>query len=404
MALAAASQLLVPDDILACVLRGLAASRCVCKSWRTVIDDRRLLRADFLPLSLHGIFFMEQLNPTPPKFFGSALIQRKIAAKLDYLDTDLFGHLSIKDHCNGLLLLWDQLVGEVTEVDQAITEWRGNTSYFGPQRIRPSGKLSTTIFTKESAWPPSPYAVRVFSSRTWQWEEKLLVRRGEAAGTIADMQSDWQPEHRYTVYWQGALYVHCQDDSIMRITLYHGEYEVIKSPTGSKTKRADLYLGKSKKGVYCALVSNCRSYRLRVWLLTEVCGKMKWGVKIDISLLPVVAKFSWISRVENSGPWILHEGNCNRDGEKAPVEDKLEWDFDKATVLEGVDNAESEYMHGDIYFLGIHPYKEIAFLWISRTRVVAYHLCSSNVQDLGELRLQSVGDSFPYTPCWTGEL
>lgn len=188
------------------------------------------------------------------------------------------------------------------------------------------------------------------------------------------------------------------------ITLSHGEYEVLKSPTGSKTKRADLYLGKSKKGVYCALVRNCRSYRLRVWLLTELCGKMKWRVKIDISLLPVVAKFSWISHVENSGPWILHEGNCNRDGEEALVEDKFEWDFDKAIVLEAVDNAESEYMHGHIYFLGFHPYKEIAFLWVARRRVVAYHLCSSNVQDLGELLLQSVGDSFPYTPCWTGEL
>ncbi|XBI21445.1 hypothetical protein VPH35_062565 [Triticum aestivum] len=340
MALAAASQLLVPDDILACVLRGLAASRCVCKSWRTVIDDRRLLRADFLPLSLHGIFFMEQLNPTPPKFFGSALIQRKIAAKLDYLDTDLFGHLSIKDHCNGLLLLWDQLVS--LGVDMCLA--------FDPT-VSPHYEVLLI-----------PYVPRMLESTTI-----------------------------FFLKWPA-------------ITLYHGEYEVIKSPTGSKTKRADLYLGKSKKGVYCALVSNCRSYRLRVWLLTEVCGKMKWGVKIDISLLPVVAKFSWISRVENSGPWILHEGNCNRDGEEAPVEDKLEWDFDKATVLEGVDNAESEYMHGDIYFLGIHPYKEIAFLWISRTRVVAYHLCSSNVQDLGELRLQSVGDSFPYTPCWTGEL
>lgn len=118
----------------------------------------------------------------------------------------------------------------------------------------------------------------------------------------------------------------------------------------------------------------------------------------------MVAKFSWISHVENSGPWILHEGNCNRDGEEALVEDKFEWDFDKAIVLEAVDNAESEYMHGHIYFLGFHPYKEIAFLWVARRRVVAYHLCSSNVQDLGELLPQSVGDSFPYTPCWTGEL
>ncbi|KAI5002665.1 hypothetical protein ZWY2020_027315 [Hordeum vulgare] len=83
----AAAQLLVPDDILACVLRhlatgSLATSRSVCKRWHAIIDDRRLLRADLLPLSLHRIFFMEQINSTPPKFFESPLIERKIAVNL----------------------------------------------------------------------------------------------------------------------------------------------------------------------------------------------------------------------------------------------------------------------------------------------------------------------------------
>lgn len=241
MALAVAAQLPVPDDILACVLRrlaprSLAASRCVCKSWRAVIDDRRLLRADLLPLSLHGIFFMEQINLTPPKFFGSPLIQRKIAAKLDYLDTDFVGHLSVKDHCNGLFLLWDQLVVnpetrqwvrlplppctgmEGLGVDMCLAFDPTVSPHYEVLLLPyvPRMLQSTTMFSKESVWPPSSYTIRVFSSRTWQWEEKLLVRRGEATGTIADMQSDWQPEHRYTVYWQGALYVHCQNDSIMR--------------------------------------------------------------------------------------------------------------------------------------------------------------------------------------------
>lgn len=51
----------LPDDALAGVLRrlaprDLAASRCVCRAWRRVVDDRRLLRADLLPRSLGGIF------------------------------------------------------------------------------------------------------------------------------------------------------------------------------------------------------------------------------------------------------------------------------------------------------------------------------------------------------------
>jgi hypothetical protein len=98
---------LLPDDILACVLRGLApcslaASRCVRKRWRAVIDSRRLLRTDLLPLTLYGIFFIEDLDPVTPKFFANPMTKRKItAADFDYVYE---GQLNIKDHCNGLLL------------------------------------------------------------------------------------------------------------------------------------------------------------------------------------------------------------------------------------------------------------------------------------------------------------
>ena len=52
---------LLPDDLLADVLArlppcSLAASRCVRKHWCAIIDTRRLLRADLLPLRLDGFF------------------------------------------------------------------------------------------------------------------------------------------------------------------------------------------------------------------------------------------------------------------------------------------------------------------------------------------------------------
>jgi hypothetical protein len=51
----------LPDDLIAEVLcrlppRSLAVSRCVCRAWRDLVDSRRLLRADRLPLSVGGIF------------------------------------------------------------------------------------------------------------------------------------------------------------------------------------------------------------------------------------------------------------------------------------------------------------------------------------------------------------
>jgi len=72
-----------------------------------------------------------------------------------------------------------------------------------------------TIDLDEQQWPPSTLRIHVFSSRRWRWEERSWVRQGEPAGTMADMlQSDcW--DHK-AVYFRGALYVHCQNDSIMR--------------------------------------------------------------------------------------------------------------------------------------------------------------------------------------------
>jgi hypothetical protein len=96
----------LPDDILACVLRGLAprslaASRCVCKRWPAVIDGRCLLQTDLLPLTLYRIFFIEDLDPATPKFFANPMTKRKItAADFDYVYDS---QLNIKDHCNGLL-------------------------------------------------------------------------------------------------------------------------------------------------------------------------------------------------------------------------------------------------------------------------------------------------------------
>jgi hypothetical protein len=57
-----------------------------------------------------------------------------------------------------------------------------------------------------------------------------------------------------------------------------------------------------------------------------------------------------------------------------------------------------------IYFLGFHPYKEIAFLCKSQTSVISYHLNSSKVQYLGTIDIPEMENGFLYTPCWMGEL
>lgn len=95
-----------PTSVLVCVLgrlppRSLAASRCVCKAWRDIVDDCRLLLTHLLPHSLRGIFANYD-NPPYPDFFSSPSTGSAICSKLGFVPADCYS--TIDDHCNGLLL------------------------------------------------------------------------------------------------------------------------------------------------------------------------------------------------------------------------------------------------------------------------------------------------------------
>ncbi|CAD6244242.1 unnamed protein product [Miscanthus lutarioriparius] len=99
-------------------------------------------------------------------------------------------------------------------------------------------------------------------------------------------------------------------------------------------------------------------------------------------------------------------------GNEAILEEKFVWDSDSDNVLE----PESRSKDSFIDFLGFHPYKEVVFLSDKFDRVLAYNWSSSKIQDLGKVfpkfyidwdlhfHHKYVSASFPYTPCWLGEL
>jgi hypothetical protein len=208
-----------------------------------------------LPLELYGIL-LEGLSPVPLKFFAWPFTRRKIAAAdFSYVDMEFQRRLQIEDHCSGLLCLrdYDQEIQDDDDklvVNPATRQWARlppppctAMEFFVDQMclvfdptVSPhyevllvhrvpwwAGSMPLFTSTKEAEWPPSPYAVPVFSSKTWTWEERMFVRRGEPAGTNADMHSDLIRDHfhRYVAYWKGAVYVHCQNDSMMRYISIH---------------------------------------------------------------------------------------------------------------------------------------------------------------------------------------
>ncbi|RLN29177.1 hypothetical protein C2845_PM05G34060 [Panicum miliaceum] len=249
---------------------------------------------------------------------------------------------------------------------------------------------------------------------TGQWAERSFRREGEAAGTVADMQKDqrWH-QRRHAVYWRGALYVHCEKDFVMRIPLSKDTYRIIHPPHGIEIYEcSELLLGRSEKGVYCALIGD--EGQLRVWILDESCSRMEWVLKHDsgCGLAAAQPSLNYFSQ-QGNGPWILQNAN-RREGDnivEAPIDQEPEWDSDDEDVLNNQDSRVENHQYKRFDILGFHPYKEIVFLHISLSRGLAYHLNTSKLESLGNIcpihyynraTHRFIQSCFPYTPCTMG--
>jgi hypothetical protein len=253
----------LPDDMLAEVLRRLpprwlAVSRCVRKDWRRAIDESRLLRADLLPLSLAG-FFMHFEEHKYPEFFARPT-SCKFSANLDFVPPSIISPDEIYDvseydydvfgHCNGLLLVNDYVVNPATRRwdrfnsdNLPLTDPMGITHVFyqylafdptvsphyqvfnfpypAGRRYKPgdpfyrSSRDDVDPSVEVSEWPPSTCIMNVFSSRSGRWEERYFAREGrDVVGIVAELRGTRR--HQGSVYWQQALYVHCQTNFVMR--------------------------------------------------------------------------------------------------------------------------------------------------------------------------------------------
>ena len=238
----------LPEDVLTDILRrlaprGLAVSRGVCKAWHTIIDAHRLLRVDFLPHSVGGIFINFH-DLILSEFLSRPSTGPTVSGNFNYLPRTSI----IRDHCNGLLLLHGYMDYLATQqyyvLNPATQQWvqlpplpiphRGMnyldnlylafdptlSSHFEVFQIpydcliRHCTELAPTIEGTE--WPPSPCILHVFSTRTKQWGDRSFVREGEAAETLTNTRRDFPNFQHSAAYWLGVLYVLCQTNFVMR--------------------------------------------------------------------------------------------------------------------------------------------------------------------------------------------
>ncbi|TVU45880.1 hypothetical protein EJB05_05388, partial [Eragrostis curvula] len=416
----------LPDDALADILarltpRGVAAARAVCRAWRGVVDGRRLLRADLLPLSVGGIFIGFRYHSFP-EFFSrpSSSAGRRVSGQMDdYLpfpsaaaaDYDGEHGFSLSGHCNGLLLLQDAslyrhdyvVVNPATRAWApvpplpAASRWEAHiiasaTTSRRSDRASPHHhhhyevisvphisycwpQLYPSVVTEADEWPPPTIAAHIFSSSTRRWEERL--------------------------------------------SLSDNKYQMIAPPVGARAgEYSGIYLGKSKNGVYLASVNHTfllRKSILQIWVLNESGDQMEWSLKHHRDLQHVRPPDNDNS-TETTGPWVLQDVNFNlyrhlfpKNQTIAATEEEYAWDSDKDNIFDSRGRVEQKGC-GYFFILGFHPFKEIIFFSQSFDRGLAYHLDSLKVQDLGNLHpteydyfanmYPDIDVSFPYTPCW----
>ncbi|KAG0530857.1 hypothetical protein BDA96_05G223300 [Sorghum bicolor] len=429
----------LPDDLLAGVLgrlpaRSLAASRGTCKAWRDLIDERQLLVRfrRLLPHSVRGLFINYQ-DYRRPHFLSrpTPTSSPEAAADGGHRQIDARGPLQLSwyevaDHCNGLVLFTEGH-GEVLHVCNPITRWSArpppcpagtydlyySAGNYGRRTFLVFDPLVSPEYYKvvltpaepgreqmekdgacrRTEWPPSAWASwHEFSSATGRWEEKVLLREGEAAaGTAGDLllyKHRWgfhvDPPCRYAAYWKGALYVH-----------WHG---------------------RSEKGVYMAAITQECLPILRVWTLSESSGgHMEWVPKHQ-SNLKINAHF-WC--VENNNFDELKYWNLDLDPEYSmfgldngrknqdvSLEQNVSWNSDDDNIVDISDDKHE--IHPYVNFLGFHPYKEVIFLSRDSYAAVAFHLNSPKIQYLGTVHLagtynRGIRESFVYTPCLIGD-
>jgi hypothetical protein len=222
----------LPEDLVADVLRRLpprclAVSRCACRTWRDLIDDRRLLHKDLLPRTVGGIF-MNYCSHHVSEFLARPTTGPSISSDLEFIP----GIFEVIDHCNGLLLCTQTLGDHDVDcvANPATRQWAWLPP-LPPRQMRKQGFRRRQCLVYDPTLSPhyrvfligssldqkdrqhkSALQVYVYSSETGRWEERWFAPEVHVETTIA-VDDDTRLNK---VYWRGRLYLLCEKGLVLR--------------------------------------------------------------------------------------------------------------------------------------------------------------------------------------------
>ncbi|OEL38438.1 hypothetical protein BAE44_0000543 [Dichanthelium oligosanthes] len=379
----------LPDDVLEDILgrlpaRSLAASRLVCKAWRGLVDERRLLLPHLLPHSVRGLF-VNYIDHHRPHFFARPMPPADGGPLIDgefsfIVREKPYRWYNVLDHCNGLVLHSGDHFGDnvmylcnpttrrwarlpplsdhrhwkrraFVVFDPAVSpRWEVLLAPLEPHTEKSKEEIQPEERTME--WPPARWAWHVLSSTTMRWEEKVFVRKGGPAGTVSDLLLHSLPDSgnharwRYSAYCQGQLYMHCRGEYVSRLSSSTNKYQVIKSPIDLAEchEGAQSFIGRSKNGVYFAAVD--AEAQLRVWVLNESGhNKMEWLLKHRSVVNPDY------EQMRLDGPWTIDAYNNNygksEDEEASHEDNDSETEEEEASQDDNDSETEGEEVSQD---------------------------------------------------------
>jgi hypothetical protein len=426
----------------------LGRCRCVCKSWRTLVDTHSLLllpralsRDAFFPGFLANTVFYVDPCPlflSPPSTLPAPEVE---VDKLDFLRPHLplsSCGATVRDHCNGLVLCFQGDAGFVC--NPATKRWarlphpptaplpwnhEGLFLTFDPAvsphyqvfllpaalpvrgamvirgRIVPGSggdQQLERLFNMKKERNKKAVPVLVFSSEDGRWTRRVFAAGRCSPGHLYDrvMAPDQRRRTwRSAAYRHVSLYVQSESRVLVALRCLEGTYDMVKLPGDATLEAIGVVPPRGRDSIFLSPVpetggvlryATVNKCRVKVWGLREPAGH---GHQLEWTLThdkDLELHVNELARKLLACAW--------RWPDQASHGDRAGNSWDEAMDRGVLDlEPDEEQLHGfmspvplprTLAILGPHPSKEVIF-FAGSSKVLMYDLVSSKVRYIGDL-------------------